>query len=193
MISGTAQLIYMHTGDRRMSEGLRQGTSVEKKTRGDRVVLGAPLGMWIGLIFVVAFVVVFMLETRQDFQIDSREDAITFFTVCAQVNATLAGFLLVGLLFLTSRRSFSLRQKRWFLTHIDIVALGIATFILVVYTFECLYFTLDVMTEEEIGQELIDQVGEVLTMSKLSYILILIGLLISLGSFMTRAGPAEDE
>ena len=172
--------------------GPETSVRVEKKGWANRIVFDAPISGWLFLLFMTAMAISFVVTTWNDYGVRNIDDAVTFLSVCAQVNATVAGFLLVGLLFLVQKRSFTFRPKRWFIQYFDIAVLGVATAILVINAFECLSSILYAMGQDAVNQEIAADVTLAIFFSKLSYIIIIIGLWSTIGFSKGRVDSESE-
>lgn len=79
---------------------------------------------------VAAIIVQFSYSSASSIDVKSVEAAVTFESVSAQVSATLAGFLIVGLLFILKERPIDFKERDWRVWRLDIIALGAAALVL---------------------------------------------------------------
>lgn len=154
--------------------------------------VGAPVGVWLIMALVAIAAISFITETWDDMGIRSIDDAVTFLSVSSQVNATFAGFLLVGLIFLVRERAFSFKKKWWYVEFLDISLLGSAMILLVITAFEGLISIPETTRELEVTPEILDNLAATVLFIKLSYILVLMGLMAAVISFKARSDSERE-
>jgi hypothetical protein len=169
-----------------------ESAPVKKTELHERMILGAPLVIWFFGASIVFIVILYFWKSFHSPEPVSVDQAITFFTICSQISAAFAGFLIVGVLFLISRRNFTFRAKGWYWLYLDILALGGAIIILVFNTFLSLFSILDAIEQEEVSQSLVNNLAWTSLLARLSFILIVIGLSFTIGYFKGEADRASE-
>jgi hypothetical protein len=120
----------------------------------------ASLNLWLkrqpfaGLYVVVLILTVLVITifgTVRNFQIGSLEAASTILTLCAQVGATFAGFLIVAIVFIVERRRHDLATDWTFWDILDIAFLAAAMFVFTVVSLGSTIDLVSILNQSEVN------------------------------------------
>jgi len=156
-----------------------------------KLLWAVPMVVVFGFITVALVSASFAHAHLSSVDMKSIDDVVLFENASAQMSATFAGFLVVGLLFLIRRRDFSFRTPGWKWKYLDILFLAGAVWTLAGNAFNSLLHMAYALSQDEVTPAVMSQVRLELATLILALALFGVGIGLAVGISMGRNSERE--